>query len=377
MGRAPCCDKNNVKKGPWSPEEDAKLKAYIEEHGTGGNWIALPQKIGLKRCGKSCRLRWLNYLRPNIKHGGFSEEEDNIICSLFISIGSRWSIIAAQLPGRTDNDIKNYWNTRLKKKLFGKQRREHGLKAGNGNVARQKQAEMRKAAVAAAARENPMMMMMAPLGNTNNSPPWPELPVLDPIRYPAADNEPGFNDHHSIRNLLIKLGGKFRDDNDDDLKHKNLAAYPMENPSPVLVPPPPPPLYQLSSAPTTDTTLNSPFSINEYNMEAELRSLPGENCFPEQIPYTDNTNIPQKMDGLEFLYDNMLNNNGRLGSSSGGAMMDWSEMMSYCSLAFAPPLSTYTTTAVQPANGLPAAQPHSAALFDGEELISYSGTPPQ
>ncbi|KAL2480956.1 Transcription factor [Abeliophyllum distichum] len=122
MGRAPCCDKANVKKGPWSPEEDAKLKAYIDEYGTGGNWIALPQKIGLKRCGKSCRLRWLNYLRPNIKHGGFSEEEDNIICSLYISIGSRWSVIAAQLPGRTDNDIKNYWNTRLKKKLLGRRK---------------------------------------------------------------------------------------------------------------------------------------------------------------------------------------------------------------------------------------------------------------
>ncbi|CAK9329814.1 unnamed protein product [Citrullus colocynthis] len=125
MGRAPCCDKANVKKGPWSPEEDARLKAYIEEHGTGGNWIALPQKIGLKRCGKSCRLRWLNYLRPNIKHGGFSEEEDNIICNLYISIGSRWSVIAAQLPGRTDNDIKNYWNTRLKKKLLGKRKQSN------------------------------------------------------------------------------------------------------------------------------------------------------------------------------------------------------------------------------------------------------------
>ncbi|KAK6926721.1 SANT/Myb domain [Dillenia turbinata] len=119
MGRAPCCDKANVKKGPWSPEEDSKLKEYIEKYGTGGNWIALPQKAGLKRCGKSCRLRWLNYLRPNIKHGEFSENEDKIICSLFASIGSRWSIIAAQLPGRTDNDIKNYWNTKLKKKLLG------------------------------------------------------------------------------------------------------------------------------------------------------------------------------------------------------------------------------------------------------------------
>ncbi|CAN8251486.1 unnamed protein product [Cochlearia groenlandica] len=124
MGRAPCCNKANVKKGPWSPEEDSKLKDYIENSGTGGNWIALPQKIGLRRCGKSCRLRWLNYLRPNIKHGGFSEEEDNIICNLYVTIGSRWSIIAAQLPGRTDNDIKNYWNTRLKKKLFNKQRKE-------------------------------------------------------------------------------------------------------------------------------------------------------------------------------------------------------------------------------------------------------------
>ncbi|KAL5565787.1 hypothetical protein UlMin_028951 [Ulmus minor] len=119
MGRAPCCDKANVKKGPWSPEEDSKLREYIEKHGTGGNWIALPQKAGLKRCGKSCRLRWLNYLRPNIKHGEFSDEEDRIICSLFATIGSRWSIIAAQLPGRTDNDIKNYWNTKLKKKLMG------------------------------------------------------------------------------------------------------------------------------------------------------------------------------------------------------------------------------------------------------------------
>ncbi|KAJ6849963.1 transcription factor MYB36-like [Iris pallida] len=119
MGRAPCCDKANVKKGPWSPEEDTKLKEFIDKFGTGGNWIALPHKAGLKRCGKSCRLRWLNYLRPNIKHGEFSDEEDRVICSLFATIGSRWSIIAAQLPGRTDNDIKNYWNTKLKKKLLG------------------------------------------------------------------------------------------------------------------------------------------------------------------------------------------------------------------------------------------------------------------
>ncbi|PKA57217.1 Transcription factor RAX2 [Apostasia shenzhenica] len=118
MGRAPCCDKANVKRGPWSPEEDAALRRYVQLHGTGGNWIALPQKAGLKRCGKSCRLRWLNYLRPDIKHGGFTEEEDSIIFSLYKSIGSRWSVIASKLPGRTDNDVKNYWNTKLKKKII-------------------------------------------------------------------------------------------------------------------------------------------------------------------------------------------------------------------------------------------------------------------
>ncbi|MQL84499.1 hypothetical protein Taro_017000 [Colocasia esculenta] len=118
MGRAPCCDRENVKRGPWSPEEDSTLKSYVAKHGTGGNWIALPQKAGLRRCGKSCRLRWLNYLRPGIKHGGFTEQEDNVICSLYKSIGSRWSVIASHLPGRTDNDVKNYWNTKLKKKLL-------------------------------------------------------------------------------------------------------------------------------------------------------------------------------------------------------------------------------------------------------------------
>ncbi|GKD54986.1 transcription factor RAX2-like protein [Tanacetum coccineum] len=121
MGRSPCCDKTKVKRGPWSPEEDTILKNYIQNHGTGGNWIALPHKAGLKRCGKSCRLRWLNYLRPDIKLGGFTEEEDDIISSLYINIGSRWSVIASHLHGRTDNDVKNHWNTKLKKRFSSSQ----------------------------------------------------------------------------------------------------------------------------------------------------------------------------------------------------------------------------------------------------------------
>ncbi|GAA0160561.1 homeodomain transcription factor [Lithospermum erythrorhizon] len=116
MGRSPCCEKVGLKKGPWTTEEDQKLLAYIEEHGHG-SWRALPAKAGLQRCGKSCRLRWTNYLRPDIKRGKFSLQEEQSIIQLHALLGNRWSAIAAHLPKRTDNEIKNYWNTHLKKRL--------------------------------------------------------------------------------------------------------------------------------------------------------------------------------------------------------------------------------------------------------------------
>uniref|UniRef100_A0A7N0TBP6 Uncharacterized protein n=1 Tax=Kalanchoe fedtschenkoi TaxID=63787 RepID=A0A7N0TBP6_KALFE len=118
MGRAPCCEKSNgLKKGPWTPEEDQKLTHYIQIHGPG-NWRTLPKNAGLERCGKSCRLRWTNYLRPDIKRGRFSFEEEEAIIQLHSVLGNKWSAIAARLPGRTDNEIKNYWNTHIRKRLL-------------------------------------------------------------------------------------------------------------------------------------------------------------------------------------------------------------------------------------------------------------------
>ncbi|XP_054808731.1 transcription factor MYB106-like [Prosopis cineraria] len=112
-----CCEKPaGLKKGPWTPEEDQKLMSYIQQHGHG-SWSSLPAKAGLRRCGKSCRLRWINYLSPDIKRGKFSLQEDQTIIQLHALFGNRWSAIALHLPKRTDNEIKNYWNTHLKKRL--------------------------------------------------------------------------------------------------------------------------------------------------------------------------------------------------------------------------------------------------------------------
>ncbi|GAB2253121.1 hypothetical protein Droror1_Dr00005968 [Drosera rotundifolia] len=157
MGRSPCCAKEGLNRGAWTAIEDHILTEYITNQGEG-NWRNLPKRAGLKRCGKSCRLRWLNYLRPDIKRGNITRDEEDLIIRLHKLLGNRWSLIAGRLPGRTDNEIKNYWNTSLSKKLHLHHHNHHNHNH-DGSSPTRKSRKIRK---------------IVPLSRIENSPLGPE-----------------------------------------------------------------------------------------------------------------------------------------------------------------------------------------------------------
>ncbi|KAG5001228.1 hypothetical protein JHK82_022390 [Glycine max] len=111
------------RKGPWTGEEDKLLSEYVSLHGDG-RWSSVAKFTGLNRSGKSCRLRWVNYLRPGLKKGQLTPLEEEIIIELHATLGNKWSTIAKYLSGRTDNEIKNYWRTHFGKRERSKHKKK-------------------------------------------------------------------------------------------------------------------------------------------------------------------------------------------------------------------------------------------------------------
>lgn len=183
-----------LKKGPWSAGEDAVLIDYVKKHGEG-NWNAVQRNTGLQRCGKSCRLRWANHLRPNLKKGAFSSDEERLIIDLHSKLGNKWARISAHLPGRTDNEIKNYWNTRVKRRL------RQGLPLYPNEIQSSQQPPP--------PHPHPQTPHLH-LHKTISNNPTTTLPLFDPVSLSSSlftrDHPPPFLPSHPIKRLSPFLG---------------------------------------------------------------------------------------------------------------------------------------------------------------------------
>ncbi|XP_038990500.1 transcription factor MYB39-like [Hibiscus syriacus] len=240
MGRSPCCAEDaNVKKGPWTPEEDQKLVDYINTNGHG-SWRSLPKQAGLNRCGKSCRLRWTNYLRPDIKRGKFTEEEERLIINLHSVLGNKWSRIATHLPGRTDNEIKNFWNTQIRRKLLNLGIDPHTHKprtdldhllnlsqllcvAQLGNLMNPLDTAFKLQADAAELAETQLLQNLMKIMNTNQRNPTPQNIPINAGAVPQTSS-----DYQGVENPLGYVQGGLINYENLDIKNHQILSNSFE-----------------------------------------------------------------------------------------------------------------------------------------------------
>ncbi|KAG8045818.1 hypothetical protein GUJ93_ZPchr0008g11372 [Zizania palustris] len=241
------------RKGLWSPEEDERLYTHITRCGVS-TWSSVAQLAGknltasepllliinhrLRRSGKSCRLRWMNYLRPDLKKEPISDREAETIISLQKLLGNRWSVIAANMPGRTDNEIKNYWNSRIRKRQIAAAGEVTGSSDGEpAPEGEKKPVGTNEATVAAASppmtipARLPVFAFQLPDGGAGTAGAATQLPpATEPLMNTGSESE--VSGAKDSRDLSYSGGGA--DDSGDMIRHL-LALDDLEYPADLLI----------------------------------------------------------------------------------------------------------------------------------------------
>ena len=156
------CIDPNITKGPFTPEEDALIVEFVNKNGPR-SWPRITQLIP-QRSSKQCRERWFNHLDPNVTKHAWTPEEDQMIFQQHMKLGSKWSLISKLIPGRTDNAVKNRWNSSISKRLQTDE---------NGNTILLPDSSKRAHKSSKPQREKPPPIVTAP-------PPPPPLPPQQP-----------------------------------------------------------------------------------------------------------------------------------------------------------------------------------------------------
>nr|AGR40501.1 MYB transcription factor [Artemisia annua] len=267
MARHSTCYKQRLRKGLWSPEEDEKLIKHITKFGHGC-WSSVPKLAGLQRCGKSCRLRWINYLRPDLKRGTFSQQEETLIVELHAVLGNKWSQIAAQLPGRTDNEIKNLWNSSIKKKL-----RQRGIDPNTHKPLSDVENE-----------DKP-----SPRSNNKNH----QQTIIPSIENPSLETHEFFRNRFTTSHENANLASH------TDTKHNNTDQFSGFLDFAYNQPPQPESSLLFGSSSNTDTSLSNPFQPTNWDTTTSL--FDANNGFHNQVPLVGNESQPEDIKWNKYL----------------------------------------------------------------------------